>query len=907
MPQSTPIPQAYQSNFTGGELSPNVDARVDLAKYYNGCALLENMLVIPQGGACKRPGTQFVAEVKVSSLPVRLIPFIYSQDQSYVLEFGDQYIRFFCNHGRIEIVQVTGWKICGTGANSDRGGKQSWTTPGAITADDAAYASCSINPQAYNDWLRGTNYGFADGDIPAGSVIRGIEVEIQRKASSAGFINDSALYLRLSGGRVGTNKAAATYWGTSEEPVVYGGPTDLWGTTWARTDIVGNTAFGLDLSAYNSHSFINITAYVDCYRIRIYYAPATGVVYEISSPYKWEDLPDLDFRQSADILYIAHPDYPTYQLMRLGHTDWKMQTINFNPAPLKPASFFPAATLTPAEYSGRWINLTASAPSFIAADVLRMIKVKGKPTRAIIREVTSSTVVRADIINDFDSLSAIEAGNWYIEGTPNTSLYASSTSFEVGSVITLIAPIECIRGSDMDKYISAKGGFYRIKTAWAGGSFTVLVIRAPNVTVITDWNVEHKCYVWDMYEESWAVDDYPKCLGFLDNRMIMVGSNNNPLTIWGSEVGNFNCHILGEADSNAFIFSLSADQVDRILWMSGRKYIILGTPGGEWVVSGGDKPLTPTNIMARMETSYGCAAIKPCEAGNILLFVQRGKLKLLEMVYDLQSNNLVGSDLTIMADHITGDGVVFMDYQKEPDANLWAGRNDGVLIGLTHHRDEKVAGWHRQITDGLIESGAVIPYDQKDELWMVVNRTIGGATKRYVEFMKGRDYGSDLADAWFVDSGLQYVGAPATVLSGLDHLNGKTVAVFADGLVQASKVVSGGQITLDVAASKVQVGLPYTAKLQSMKLNIPNTNQQGYTKRVHEAVVNLLRTVGGSLGPDAANLESINPGATTEFTGDKIVKYRGAWETEARIYLEHSTPTPITVLAVMPRFMPGEK
>jgi len=91
----------FMTNFTAGELSPNMMGRTDVERYYNGCFTLENFIVLPQGGLIRRPGTRFVSEVKDSSKKTRLIPFIFSNEQSYILEFGDHYMRVCANGGHV--------------------------------------------------------------------------------------------------------------------------------------------------------------------------------------------------------------------------------------------------------------------------------------------------------------------------------------------------------------------------------------------------------------------------------------------------------------------------------------------------------------------------------------------------------------------------------------------------------------------------------------------------------------------------------------------------------------------------------------------------------------------------------------------------------------------------------------
>ena len=97
MPRQT---VAY-TNFTAGQLSPRLDGRTDLSKYYNGAKQLTNFTIQPHGGATRRPGTRFIHEVKSSSAAVRLIPFEFSTVQTYVMEFGNQYIRFYKDKGII--------------------------------------------------------------------------------------------------------------------------------------------------------------------------------------------------------------------------------------------------------------------------------------------------------------------------------------------------------------------------------------------------------------------------------------------------------------------------------------------------------------------------------------------------------------------------------------------------------------------------------------------------------------------------------------------------------------------------------------------------------------------------------------------------------------------------------------
>lgn len=197
--------------------------------------------------------------------------------------------------------------------------------------------------------------------------------------------------------------------------------------------------------------------------------------------------------------------------------------------------------------------------------------------------------------------------------------------------------------------------------------------------------------------------------------------------------------------------------------------------------------------------------------------------------------------MTILAENVTESGVTELSYQQEPDSILWGVRTDGKLIGLTYQRPEEVVGWHIHELGGSfgsdsfghVESIATIPGDaDEDDLYLVVKRTVNGSTRRYVEYLTDYDFGDSISDAFFIDSGLLYSGSAVTTISGLDHLEGQSVSILADGATHPDKTVSGGSITLERSATKVQVGLSYTSLLQTMRVEAGAAEgvAQGQTK-----------------------------------------------------------------------------
>lgn len=253
---------------------------------------------------------------------------------------------------------------------------------------------------------------------------------------------------------------------------------------------------------------------------------------------------------------------------------------------------------------------------------------------------------------------------------------------------------------------------------------------------------------------------------------------------------------------------------------------------------------------------------------------------------------------------------------SSPFPIMWACTADGRLIGMTYEREQKVIGWHYHPMDGLVEDICVIPGTNQDDLYMIVNRTINGVAKRYIEVMADFDWGSDQTDCYFVDCGLSAeFSTPVSSVSGLDHLEGKTVAVLADGIVQTQKVVTSGAITLDVAASVVHVGLPYTSIIEPLDLqggSMEGTSQ-GKVKRIHGVALSLYQSSGGEIGQDSTHLERIffKEEAEAVAAGTPVTLYTdikddfnfsGDWQLEGRIYIKHDDPLPFTVLSILPRF-----
>jgi len=558
------------SNFTSGELSPRLDGRFDLSKYRNGCSTLENFVVHPHGGATRRPGSYYVAGVKTNSAKTRLIPFEFNTEQTYIIEAGNQYFRFYKDNGQI-----------------------------------------------------------------------------------------------TSG----------------------------------------------------------------------------GTPYEISTPYVTADLFELRFAQSADTMYIVHPDYAPRKLTRTGHTAWTLTEVDFEFGPFLDENTT-TTTLTASGRSGS-ITLTASAALWASTDVGRLVKIHDGFAK--ITGYTSATVVDAtvqdNLAGDAELLPSytattisfkegdpsatgaehndriVDTGkNFQDEGfKPGQFITVSGTTSNDGDYLIVDVTDDTILTSPSDDLANES----------AGSSFTI----AGKLEATDEWSL-------GAFSETTG---YPGAICFFEERLVLAGTTAQPQTIFFSEAGGFEQFADGAEDADAMIYTIASDQVNIIRYLAPGRALVIGTSGGEFIASSGSTadPITPTTIQIKRQTRYGTANVDPVATGNVVLFLQRAKRKIRELVYNYDVDGYIAPDMTLLAEHVSEGGFDQLDVQQEPDNVIWAVRADGELCGMTYRREEDVVGWHKHVIGGVFGSGqavvesiAPLPTDTgNDDLYMIVKRTINSASR----------------------------------------------------------------------------------------------------------------------------------------------------------------------------------
>ena len=264
--------------------------------------------------------------------------------------------------------------------------------------------------------------------------------------------------------------------------------------------------------------------------------------------------------------------------------------------------------------------------------------------------------------------------------------------------------------------------------------------------------------------------------------------------------------------------------------------------------------------------------------------------------------------MTILARHIIKDrDITAWAYQQEPYSTLWCVLSDGTFAGLTYMKEQDVIGWHRHTTDGSILDVAVIPGTPDDQVWFLVRRTAGVFVERLESFFDS----DNLDDAFFLDSALHYSGEAADTFSGLGHLSGRTVQVFADGgTIDGLTVSAGGELKLKSPAKSVHIGLPYTSRVIP---NLPEVQtQQGWTL-MHNRKISAVRVrtyrsmsflagIAGNLSPIVDRHIKGGAFSVRPFFSDGTdlnMETCGGWSSESPLVFEVSSATPLTILAIV--------
>ena len=666
---------------------------------------------------------------------------------------------------------------------------------------------------------------------------------------------------------------------------------------------------------------------------------SSGSPVSITTPYSDTELADLQFTQSADVMTICHASYPVKEVKRTSHTAWSITSVSFGTSMSAPGSVSSTAQ-----------NYDGSNPGTSYSYVVTAVK-----TTTSDESVASSAT--------------------------------SVTNNNLSSTITNTISWGAVSGANSYNVFKSFGGIYGFIGRSTGTTFKDDNIEPdPNDTPATARTIFN------------TTDEYPATVAYYQQRLVFGQTNNDPQKIFMSQTGNYHNFNISEPlrDDDAVTFTIAASQVNEVRHLVPLSDMIILTSGGEWLLTANDGVITPSAIQVKPQGYRGSADAPPIVIGNTIIHLQSKGAIIRDLAFALESDSYTGNDLTVLASHLfAGKTVREWAYAQAPHSIVWTVLSDGTLAALTYMREHEVWGWSRHDTDGTFESVCTIAEGDEDATYFVVKRTINGATKRYIERLNTRVF-TEVADAFFVDSGLSYDGTHTAAttsmtlsggsswahsetltltasastfasgdvgntivltigeetlvctiqaytsvtvvtvkagrdvptafrgvattswakgvdeISGLGHLEGKTVSILADGNVEAQKTVASGTITISNPATKIHIGLPIQADIQTLNLELGQPTQQGKQKSISEVTLRLEKSRGGKIGYDADHLTEFKQRAyepygtaTSLKTGDIQVTMPSTWRSEGSIFFRQDDPLPMTLLAVIPEVSVG--
>lgn len=930
-----------KSSFAGGELSPSMYGRTDIAKYDSGAAVLRNFFVLRYGGAANRPGFKFIAQTYNNKKAV-LIPFMYSTDQNYIVEITAGRCQFYTNGGivvkedgtpysienffsdkdledaakikytqsadvlfivhpahapmtltrygsldwRFEAMDITGGPFDASNFNSAYivTKTQQWTTPGTYTVhipagiDSIEYKIAGAgggggggNHMSHGPYLYGGNGG--SGELLTGkmTVTSNSDYQVIVGAGGAGGVgvkysdsqtsgksggNSSFGNISARGGGGGYRATTPSY--SSSEGEWIGGSDGANGTSYGAGGAGGNGTGWSGTAGSGGNGWVEIL-----------YSASIGdnTTVEASDVYG-----DITLTASDDI-FAKSDEGSLFALTHFLETDYKKGTPSSTGGNLQ-VSVLPKSNVY-IESFGFWdgnFSLEKYDPVSLQWVNVRTQSGNRSQNYSLTEENTSESIA---------------------------SYRVTSTEFNTG-----------VWSGENEK----QRGYITIQSI--GGDYTghVLITEYVSPTVVKGTVKKQLASTDETRDFAFAAwngeKGYPSATGFYEDRLVFAGSKGFPQTFWTSKTGdyyNFGTSI-PSADDDGITATLNGGQMNGIKAIIAFGEMLLLTAGGEFKVSGGGKAITGSNVLSQPQEYRGVSDVNPVTIGSRIIYVQHQGNIIRDLAYSYDVDKYTGDDLNLLASHLfEGHKIISMTYQQIPNSIVWCVRDDGLLLGLTYIKEQDIYAWHQHTTaGGKFVSVCNIGGSTEDKLYAVIER--GG--QYYVEIMESRDKSTNVEDQFFVDSGITYEGEPTDEISGLEHLEGYTVAILADGNVLPQQTVENGKVLLGNKYKKVHVGLPIDAEIKTLPIDFTAQDGTYLSRKKRIATVTLLLkdSRGGLFGMKENELDEFKWRSNEAYgepiglqTGKFKVTIKSAtYDETQQIIIKQPDPLPMTVLSLIP-------
>lgn len=937
-----------QTSFNAGEWAPALNARVDLGKYHSGAALLRNFFVDYRGGATTRPGTRYVLQAFKSATAVRLIPFQASFTVSYVLEFGDGYIRFFNNgapilENPVNITAVTN------------------TNPASITIASAIAAN--------NDWF------FISGVV--------------------GMTQLNGNYYIAAGS--GANFGLHDLFGTNVDSTGYG--TYISGGTVQRVYTITSPYAASELAQLKFTQNVN--------QLIICHPNHPPYILTLVSSNNWTLAP-ITF---GPTIAAPAPNSTSTLAAGSANYAYIVTSVDGNGQESAPSAATRLNSLqdlrtTPGSNSITWAAITgAISYNIYKAEISYSGAIAAGALYGFIGNVTGTTFIDSNITPDFSqgvpvvinpfagagvagiSITAVGlmGGNSNIPGVTlsggggsgataqctvaaiSGSVDTTGFSYNIGDTITLAAGVVLVvtgvtggggRGVASFNIINAGSvsagstpgnSTPQLSTSGSGLGFranlnwglATLVISNPGTGYTTPPAVSFTANIVGAAATTSlgaSSAGNPTVPGFIQQRLILCGPVGSPSQMNLSQPGapfNYNVTFptLPDDAIQETLTNTTLNSIKSVVPVSAG--LITLTDKSAWLINGGSPgaAISALSIVANSQGYSGAADLPPITTPTDILYVQAKGSIVRDLAYNFYLNNYVGVDISILSSHLFyGFTIKEWAWAEEPFKTVWAVRNDGQLLSLCFVKDQQMIAWAHSDTLGLFSSIASVTEStfigNVDAIYHCVRRNIRGQQVQYIERFVELSFPQDYKSSWQVDAGIGYSGTAKTTFSGAQHLGGQVVTGVADGaVINFTMPISGtfvfgpgGTVGLTTIAnaSIVTVGLSFLPQLQTLALDLGEPTVQGKRKKVSAVTVRCNQTLGLSAGRTFSTLVPMkdlslgNVGTMSNQivaglqTTDARTIVDPQWDVFGQFCIQQSNPYPASILGVIPEIEVGD-
>jgi hypothetical protein len=914
---------------------------MDIARYQNGMKRLINWRVLIPGGLAFRPGTRYVSTAAGAGV---LRPFEPSTSAAYMLVLSDQLIRFYKDTAylnvqisspyvaadvrRVRTAQVNDVLLLVHGSYAPR--RLSRTAPTTFvlstftfypppTYEAGVSSGQTLTLSGTSGTITGTTASpaFSSADVQrvvSAGTGRGIITEV--------VANDEIEILTLDA--FDTTSYTAGTWTIEGSPVAQltpsvAGPVGAQVTcTLGLTQPAETELLAQDFTTWNDFSGTTVLATGD------HDGPAnsTNLLVDVSADFilagilTTHVIVNVTDSNSRGIVSSVAPGHLGVEGLLKGGTDGDFDVGDTYEVRETGGSRLTAgvAELTGGTAGHGWIEDGAS----VTAGRTYEVRFTVSETSAAIQVGSSSQ--GSDLYPETSfppgehAITVVPTGsNMYVQFRNNQNTWAAITAasakqFSVGGFLA----------ADVGKYLRVHDGLIRIHTV-----VSEFEVRGEIVRELTS-AAPALAGAWSLESPAWSDTlGWPTSVVLYEGRLYFGGTTAFPQDIWGSAVDNFSDFFTGPHPEDAVHFSIVDSggniTLNVLNWLMPAENMLTGTSHGEYrLIGSGDDPITAvTPPRARIQSSYGSdGEVMPIKVDQALLFPHRKGSKLREITLDpVSTTRYQTRDLTILADHLLRKSrLLELAYSSEPLSTVWGVRADGVLLALTYDAREEVAGWWQCVTAGAIESVAVIPHptQNRSQVWLIVNRAAGRFVEVFEEealmiynqtqYAAGDEDAPGYWEGLTVDAGVIYNGAATTTITGLNHLNGQTVAIVGDGAVFPQQVVASNQVTLSLPVTSAFVGLPYEAEGETLPPEVAQGTISRATKRWVDVMLMLHETIGLEVEGTPLDIcrtpsQPMDHGVAP-FTGDTFVDTYG-WDTTLTLTFAQRQPLPATVLGLV--------